>query len=105
MSNERIEKCKSAIEAADHISAEKKAELMGLLTKLNQAIADASQTHGEAAQNIADSIEASIHEATRKEKRSTLLAKILRELKQSVEKFEASHPDLVKAVLEYSTVL
>jgi hypothetical protein len=43
MSEQRIEKSKAAIEAADHIPAEKKAELLESLAKLKPAIAKVSQ--------------------------------------------------------------
>jgi hypothetical protein len=45
MSEQRIEKSKTAIEAADHIPAEKKAELLESLAKLKPAIAKVSPTH------------------------------------------------------------
>jgi DNA-directed RNA polymerase beta' subunit len=103
MSEQRIEKSKAAIEAADHIPAEKKAELLESLAKLKPAIAKVSPTHN--AQTIARLLEASTHEATRKEKRAGALKKVLDELKESIEKFEASHPKLVELVGEYSTRL
>lgn len=106
MTDERIEKIKSAIEAADHIPAEKKAELQALLANLKPAIAKVAQTHNEEhAQNIARLVETSTHEAARKNRRPELLEKVLRELRQSVEKFEASHPKLTASVNEYSTFL
>src|SRR4029077_5855125 len=105
MSEQRIEKSKAAIEAADHIPAEKKAELLESLAKLKPAIAKVSPTHKEDAQTIARLLEASTHEATRKEKRVGALKKVLDELKESIEKFEASHPKLVELVGEYSTRL
>lgn len=105
MGEERIDKCKSAVEAADHIPDEKKTELLSALSRIRPAIAQASQTHAEHAQSVAKFVEASAHEAMRKEKRPEHLNKLLRELKQSLDKFEASHPDLVAAVTEYSTVL
>ena len=105
MSEQRIEKSKAAIEAADDIPAEKKAELLESLAKLKPAIAKVSPTHKEDAQSIARLLEASTHEATRKEKRAGALKKVLDELKESIEKFEASHPKLVELVGEYSTRL
>jgi hypothetical protein len=105
MSDERIENARSALESADHIPAAKKTELLGLLSKLNPAIAKVAKTHQEDAQSIARMVEASTHEATRKEKRPELLKTVLRGLKQSVERFEASHPDLVAFVTEYSGFL
>jgi ABC-type transporter Mla subunit MlaD len=105
MSEEIIEKSKLAVEAADHISPEKKAELLDALSKIKPAIAEASQVHSEHAQNIAKLVEASAHTAARKEERPEHLKKLLQELRQSAQNFEASHPHLVAAVNEYSTVL
>ena len=105
MSAERIEKTKSTVAAADHIPADKKAELSATLSKLKPALAEISQTHQEHAETIARLVEASAHEATRQEKRPEHLKKLSQELKQSVEKFEASHPQLTAFVTEYSAIL
>ena len=68
MTDERIQKIKSAVEAADHISPEKKAELLAVLAKLKPAIAKVAQTHEEEAESISRFVEASAHEvATKKE--------------------------------------
>jgi ABC-type transporter Mla subunit MlaD len=105
MTDERIQKIKAAVEAADHIPPEKKAELLAVLAKLKPAIAKVAQTHEEEAENISRFVEASAHEAASKEKRPEGLERVLHKLKQSVEKFEASHPDLTAFVTEYSAVL
>jgi prefoldin subunit 5 len=105
MTDERIEKIKSAVEAAESIPADKKAELLRLLSKLQPAIAKVSETHHEHAQNIAGLVEASTHEASRTKKKPQLTKTPLHELKQSVENFEASHPELVALVTEYSALL
>jgi len=105
MSDERIEKTKSTVDAADHIPAEKKAALSAALSKLKPELAQISQTHQEDAESIARLVEASAHEATRREKRPEHLHTHLHGLKQSVEKFEASHPKLAAFVSEYSTLL
>ena len=105
MTEERIEKIKSAVEAADHIAPEKKAELLAVLAKLKPAIANVAQTHEEEAESISRFVEASAHEAARAEKRPEHLDKITDELRRSVEKFEASHPQLTAFVTEYSAVL
>ena len=44
MTDERIQKIKSAVEAADHISPEKKIEFLAVLAKLKPAIAVFAQT-------------------------------------------------------------
>jgi ABC-type transporter Mla subunit MlaD len=105
MNDQQIEKIKSAVEAADHIPAEKKAELLALLTNLQPAIAKVAETHPEDAQNIGQVVEASVQIAARENKRPERLENAVRELKQSVEKFEASHPDLAAFVNRYSTLL
>jgi prefoldin subunit 5 len=105
MSDERIEKTKAAVDAAGHIPAEKKAALSAALSKLKPALAQISQTHHEDAQDIAQLIEASTHEATRAKKEPELLRAALNRLKESVEKFESSHPELVQRVNGVATVL
>jgi prefoldin subunit 5 len=105
MTDERIRKIKSAVESADHISPEKKAELLDVLTKLKPAIAKVAQTHKEDAQSISRFVEASVHEVASKKERPESVERVLQKLKQSVQKFEASHPDLTAFVTEYSAVL
>jgi prefoldin subunit 5 len=105
MSDERIEKTKSAVAAADHIPEDKKAALSATLSKLKPALAEISQTHQEHAETIARLVEASVHEATRQGKRPEHLKKLSQELKQAAQKFEASHPHLAAFVSEYSAIL
>ena len=105
MTDERIEKTKSAIESAENIPADRKAELLDLLSKLKPAIAKVSETHHEDAQSIARLVEASAHETIRPEKEPEHTNRLLRELKKSVENFEASHPELAASVGKYSTLL
>ena len=105
MTDERIEKIKSAVEAADHIPPEKKAELLAVLAKLKPAIAKVAQTHEEEAESISRFVEASAQEAAETKKQPERLQRVLHNLRQSVEKFEASHPDLTAFAAEYSAVL
>jgi hypothetical protein len=105
MTDEHIEKTKSAIESAGNIPADKKAELLDLLSKLKPAIAKVSQTHHDDAQSIARLVEASARETIRAEKKPEPIKKLSHELKRSVEKFEASHPQLVAFVTEYTGFL
>ena len=105
MTDDQIEKIKSAVESAENIPANKKAELLHLLSKLQPAIAKVSETHHEHARGIAGLVEASTHEATRTKKKPQQTKTPLHELKQSVENFEASHPELVALVTEYSALL
>ena len=105
MTDERIQKIKSAVEAADHISPEKKAELLAVLAKLRPAIAKVAQTHEDEAESISRYVEVSAHEAASKNKHPEGVDRIVHKLKRSVEKFEASHPELTSFVTEYSAVL
>jgi predicted amino acid-binding ACT domain protein len=105
MTDEHIEKTKSAIESAENIPADKKAELLDLLSKLKGAIAKVSQTHREDAQSIARLVEASAQETIRAQKEPERSKRFSHELKRSVENFEASHPELVAFVTEYSGYL
>jgi len=104
MTDEHIEKTKSAIESAENIPADRKAELLDLLSKLKPAIAKVSQTHHEDARSIARLVEASAKETIRAQQKPESKSR-LHELKQSVENFEASHPQLAAFVTQYSTVL
>jgi prefoldin subunit 5 len=105
MTDERIEKIKSAVEAADHIPAEKKAELLEILANLKPAIAKVAETHPDDAHSIGQSVEVSAHAAAGENKRPERVERAMRELKESVEKFEASHPELAAFVNRYSTLL
>ena len=105
MTDEHIEKTKSAIASAGNIPADRKAELLDLLSKLKSEIAKVSQTHHEDARSIARLVEASAHEATRAQPKPESIRHPLRKLKQSVENFEASHPELVALVTEYTAFL
>jgi hypothetical protein len=105
MTDEHIEKTKSAIESAGNIPADKKAELLDVLSKLKPAIAKVSETHREDAQSIARLVEASAQETIRAQKKPELTKRLLHELKQSVENFEASHPELAAFVTKYSALL
>jgi hypothetical protein len=105
MTDEHIEKTKSAIESADNIPADKKAELLDLLSKLKHAIVKVSQTHHDDAKSIARLVQASAHETIRAEKKPEHTNRLLHELKRSVENFEASHPQLSAFVNQYSALL
>ena len=105
MTDEHIEKTKSAIESAGNIPADKKAELLDLLSKLNAAITKVSETHREDARSIARLVEASAHETIRVQKKPEQSKSFSHELKRSVENFEASHPDLVAFVNQYTGFL
>ena len=105
MTDKHIEKTKSAIESAENIPADRKAELLDLLSKLKPAIAKVSETHHEDAKSIARLVEASAHETIRGQKQPEDSKRLLHELKESVQNFEATHPQLAVFVNQYSTLL
>lgn len=105
MTDEHIEKTKSAIESAENIPADRKAELLDLLSKLKPAIARVSETHPEDATSVARLVEASAQATIHTERKPEQHNKLLGELKESVERFEASHPHLAAFVNQYSTLL
>jgi len=105
MTDERIQKIKSAVEAADHISPEKKTEFLAVLAKLKPALTEVALTSEEEAESISRFVEASAHEVATRKERPESVEKVLHKLKQTVEKFEASHPQLTTFVSEYSAVL
>jgi uncharacterized protein DUF4404 len=105
MIEEHIREAESAVNAAQSISADKKAELLGLVARLKSALEEVSETHHEDAQSIARFAEAAALEATRTKKNPKLLKTASHGLKQSVEEFEALHPELVARVNEFATLL
>ncbi|KAF5407477.1 MAG: hypothetical protein Udaeo2_24130 [Candidatus Udaeobacter sp.] len=105
MTDEHIEKTKSAIESAENIPADRKAELLDLLSKLKPAIAKVSQTHHEDARSIARLVEASAQETIRAQLKPEENKRLLHELKESVQNFEATHPQLAAFVNQYNALL
>jgi len=105
MTDEHIEKTKSAIESAGNIPPDKKAELLDLLSNLRPAIAKLSEAHHDHAQSIARLVEASAQETIGAQKKPELIKKLLHELKQSAESFEGSHPELVAFATKYTALL
>ncbi|MEO7317553.1 MAG: DUF4404 family protein [Chthoniobacteraceae bacterium] len=105
MIDERIQRIEAAVQTAGDIPAERKAEVLGLLAQLRTGIGALSETHGEDADSIARLAETSAHEATRSSKEPGLLESALRGLQQSVQGYEASHPEMVETVNRYATSL
>jgi hypothetical protein len=67
MTDEHIDKIKSAVEAADHIPAEQKAELLDRLSKVKPALSEVAQTNREGAQSIATLVEGSTQEHSQRQ--------------------------------------
>src|SRR5256885_12150030 len=67
MTDEHIDKIKSTVEAADHISAEQKAELLDRLSKVKPAVSEVAQTSREGAESIATLVEGSTQEYSQRQ--------------------------------------
>ena len=104
MIEETFNKIKTKIQTTT-ITAEKKTELLTLLSALESEITTLSKAQLEHAESIAGFVERSTHEATRRDKDSELLRLSLAGLTASVKNFEASHPRLVRDINYISTVL
>jgi hypothetical protein len=89
-----MQRLKAKIEQESGLTAERKAELLRLLSTLDSEIDKLSQVDPEHAESIAGFIERSTHEATRKKKHQGLLKLSLEGLSESVKGFEQSHPTL-----------
>ena len=98
MIQDRIAKIESTLQSAPNLSPETKQELLALLAELKAEVAPLSATHGEDAASIARFADASVHEATRSERKPEQTAAALSGLNASVQGFEASHPRLVQIV-------
>ncbi|MGA2260505.1 MAG: DUF4404 domain-containing protein [Acidobacteriota bacterium] len=105
MIEETFNKIKIKIQTTTSITAEKKNELLTLLSALESEITVLSKVRSEHAESIAGFVERSTHEATRRDKDSELLRLSLAGLAASVKSFEASHPRLVTDISYISTVL
>lgn len=102
MIDERIQRTESTVQSAADIPEERKAAVLGLLGKLKARINTLSETHEEEARSIAHLVETSADEATQANRKRPAA---LNGLKDSVQKFESSHPELVEVVNEFATAL
>lgn len=93
-----IEKIEEKIRTNNSLTSKNKTELLELLAQLKPEIAEFSESQSEHAESIAGFVERSAHEATRKEKNTTLLKIASDGLSASVKGFELSHPKLVETV-------
>jgi hypothetical protein len=105
MIEETFNKIKIKIQSTTTVTAEKKTELLTLLSSLESEISTLSTAQSEHAESIAGFVERSAHEATRRDKDSELLELSLTGLTASVKSFEASHPRLVRDINYISIIL
>ena len=105
MLDETLAKLEMNIHASDAIQADKKTELLRLLTTLKSEIASLEYTHVEHAESVIGLTERSMHEAIRQPKDPQLADSARQELAASVAELEVSHPQLVHVVNAISVLL
>ena len=105
MIQDRIDKIEASLAKAANLPPETRTELLALLAELRGEVAPLTETHREDAQSIARFADASVHEATRTERKPAQTEAALQGLTASVEGFEASHPRLVEIVNRIAVTL
>ena len=105
MIQDRIDKIEATVTHATNLPAETRQELLNLLAELKAEVAPLTATHDEDASSIARFADASVHEATRTERKPEQTEAALKGLTSSVHGFEASHPRLVEIVDRIATTL
>jgi hypothetical protein len=98
MINDTLAKIEAQLSGSQSLSPEKRAELLALLQRLREEVAQFSESNDDQAQSIATFAQASTHEATRRERNPELLRHSLDGLSATVEGIEQSHPKLVQVV-------
>ena len=102
---ETLNKIEERIRQSESLPAQRREELLALIGTLKTEVSDLARTHSDQAQNIAGFTAASAHEATRDGKNPESVQLSIKELSESVEGFEESHPKLVQAVNSVCTTL
>jgi len=95
MIQDRLNKIEEKLRQSNTIKENDKMELLDLIVKLKDEMAELSKTHFEHAESIVGFAELSAHEATRSDKNPDLFNLSLKGLTSSVQSFEVSHPRLV----------
>ena len=105
MLDETLAKLETNIRQSEAIQAEKKAELLQLLTTLKSELAALAQTHVEQVESVVGFTERSMQEALRPTRDPQLVASATQDLSASVAELEVSHPQLVQIVNAISVLL
>ena len=105
MIRETIDKLEAEIAAAEPIEADRRRELLELMSSLREEINDLADADDEKARSIAAFVGASAHEATRREKNPELLDLSIKGLSGPVETLETSHPKLTQVVSRICNLL
>lgn len=105
MLKDTISKMESIVQAANSVDDVKKNQLLQLIEQLKKEIVEVKEVDSEKFQSIANFANASTYEATKANKDPELLQISLDGLSKAVQRFEASHPDLVSVVNSICTSL
>jgi hypothetical protein len=105
MLDETLTQLETNIRQSETIHAEKKAELLRLLTTLKSEVAALEHTHAEQAESVVGFTARSTQEAIRQTRNPRLVAIATQGLAASVEELEVSHPQLVHIVNAMSVLL
>ena len=102
---ETLTKLEMNIRQSDTIEADKKEELLRLLSTLQAELATLEPTHAAHAASVVELTERSMHEVIRQTKDPEIIASATQGLSASVEELEVSHPQLVQVVNALSMFL
>lgn len=105
MLDDTFTKLETNIRQSEAIQAEKKAELLQLLTTLKSEMTALAHTHAEHAESVVGFTERSMQEALRQTRDPQLVASATQDLSASVAELEVSHPQLVQIVNAISVLL
>jgi hypothetical protein len=98
MINNTISHIEKIIRKSSTLSKKQKKELLHQIGNLQKEISVLSKTNPEQAQSIAGFTQVSMYEAIRSEKNPELTQLSFNGLKESVRRFEVSHPQLVAVI-------
>lgn len=105
MIDETIKQIEAQIQNSESLKPERRAELLELIAKLKTETGELAKTDTEQARSIVGFTQLSTYEATRAAQDPQLLNLSTEGLRQSVAKFEKSHPKLAQLVNTISTTL
>ena len=105
MLDKTLTQLETNIRQSETLAAEKKAELLRLLTTLKGEIAALEQTHAEHAASVVESTAQLTLEVIRQTRDPQLVASATQGLSTAVTELEVSHPQLVQTVNAISVLL
>ncbi|MFH0975256.1 MAG: DUF4404 family protein [Spirochaetota bacterium] len=98
MINDTISNIEKSIRKSSTLNKKQKKDLHYQITKLKKEISVLAKTNPEQAQSIAGFTQVSLYEAIRGEKNPELAKLSFNGLKESVRRFEVTHPQLVAVI-------